>query len=122
MHSATNIPEQLRKSRRQPSFDVDKQIANRLTLQTRPLARFTPKSRDSSNNRETSGRRPSEQRHFDRGDNNDQVQVHTATMSPAFMMSDKAEFLFILPILALIIARFLGSKNMKNLALYGKQC
>ena len=30
---ATNIPEQLRKSRRQQNFEIDKQLANRLTLQ-----------------------------------------------------------------------------------------
>ena len=80
------MPEQLRKSRRQQSFDVDKQIANRLTLQTRPLARFSPKSRDSSTTREASVRgrgTHSDPKIYDRGDNSEQQHsLHTATMSP----------------------------------------
>jgi hypothetical protein len=81
---ATNMPEQLRKSRRAQTFEVDKQLANRLTLQTRPLARFSSRSRESSSTRETTIRAKA---HFERGDANS--ERNSSNLSPAFVVSDR---------------------------------
>ena len=86
--SATNLPEQLRKSRRNGNFDVDKQIGNKISLQSRPM-RY--KSRDPSVTRDT--KKTNDYR--DRGDNYESpYQNSVTTMSPAFIMSDKGFGLF----------------------------
>ena len=78
------MPEQLRKSRRAQTFEVEKQLANRLTLQTRPLARFSSRSRESSSTRESNIRVKA---HFDRGDANS--ERNSSNLSPAFVVSDR---------------------------------
>jgi len=89
---ATNIPEQLRKSRRQQNFEIDKQLANRLTLQSRP--RFSSKSRDSSVSRSENylRGRSSQSEKIIAGPSGDHDYSQPNTSSPissAFMVSDR---------------------------------